>query len=243
MLRPFLAIGLILTMLVAACAAPTPEPTRGPTATPTPTLTPAYDHAYTQGYQSATREGLGTHGQRHAYAKAYAEARESGLDAAAAAIAAQSSAAAVTESRIYPTPTPFPTLSPEQRRTRSVFLASNCRGSAGCKTITRAAYGAGWPLTVNSATLHCEELHRLPGVTKHAVWVEVRGEKYGVNGTARGWLGETRWKLHDIWRDDPNFPGNKVSVDPLIQDGLALLLAMPKRGQGIQWSPRPEIIT
>lgn len=121
MLRPFLAIGLILTMLVAACAAPMPTPTRGPIATPTPTLTPAYDHAYTQGYKSATREGLGTHGQRHAYAKAYAEARESGLNAAAAAVAARSSAAAVPDPRIYPTPTPFPTLSPEQRRTGPTY--------------------------------------------------------------------------------------------------------------------------
>lgn len=76
-------------------------------------------------------------------------------------------------------------------------------------------------MTVNSATLHCEVVSRIRR-DQRAVWVEVRGEKYGVNGTARGWLGETRWKLHDIWRDDPNFPGNKVGVDPLIQDGLAL---------------------
>ena len=36
MLRPLLAVGLILTMLIAACAAPTPTPT----ATPAPTLAP-----------------------------------------------------------------------------------------------------------------------------------------------------------------------------------------------------------
>lgn len=86
------------------------------------------------------------------------------------------------------------------------------------RAIRQSNYGADWPLTVNSATLHCEVVRQ----TRRAVWVEVRGEKYGVNGTARGWLGETRWKLHDIWRDDSDFPGNKVSVDPLIQDGLAL---------------------
>ena len=95
-------------------------------------------------------------------------------------------------------------------------------GSPGRASIRQSNYGADWPLTVNSATLHCEVVRRFQGVTKRAVWVEVRGEKYGVNGTARGWLGETRWKLHDIWLDDSDFPGNKVSVDPLIQDGLVL---------------------
>ena len=40
MLRPFLAVGLTLTMLVAACAAPTPTAAPEPTATPTPTTTP-----------------------------------------------------------------------------------------------------------------------------------------------------------------------------------------------------------
>ena len=155
MLRPLLAVGLILTMLVTACAAPTPTPTAlpplkptrtptptPPTATPTPTLTPTYTHAYAQAYQSATKEGLTTHSQRHAYAEAYAEAVESGAGDTVAAATARSYAATVPKSRVYPTPTPFPTLSPAQRRSGPTYLQGATR-RAPSRVVTPSICGPG----------------------------------------------------------------------------------------------------
>ena len=89
---------------------------------------------------------------------------------------------------------------------------------AKCKTVRSSEYGKDWPLTVDSAKLCCRS---------QAVWVEVNGRKYGVNGTAGAILkkyGSASFDLNDIWRDHPNSEamGLKVSVGRLIQDGLAL---------------------
>ena len=84
------------------------------------------------------------------------------------------------------------------------------------KTVRSADYGSAWPLTVDSAKLCC----------KHgAVWIEVNGKKYGLNGTALALLprwGYTCSDLNEIWEDQLCFEGIKVNVHHLIQDGLAL---------------------
>ena len=101
------------------------------------------------------------------------------------------------------------------------------RGSS--KAVNSTDYGEDWPFIVDSAKLCCK--HR-------AVWVEIDGKMYGLNGTAKGMLprrGHTSNELEEIWRDDPKFEewsnvlGDsaggfvpKVSVHRLIQDGLAL---------------------
>ena len=103
------------------------------------------------------------------------------------------------------------------------------RRGANCKTVKSSEYGEGWPLTVDSARLCCRF---------RAVWVEVSGKKYGVNGTARPLLkkyGYVCSDLNEIWRDhsdsekrvgalgtDGEALGWKVSIHRLIQDGLAL---------------------
>ena len=83
------------------------------------------------------------------------------------------------------------------------------------KVVKSTDYGSKWPLNVDSAKLHC----------KHgAVWVEVRGRKYGVNGWAKTLLasrGFTCFDLENIWKDDPNFDGLKINIYPLIRDGQA----------------------
>ena len=97
------------------------------------------------------------------------------------------------------------------------------------KTVKSIDYGPNWPLTVDSARLCCRF---------KAVWVEVNGKKYGVNGTAKGLLkkyGYTCLDLNDIWRDHPDrekwVHGSgddseaghwKVPIHRLIQDGFAL---------------------
>ena len=97
------------------------------------------------------------------------------------------------------------------------------------RVVTAREYGADWPLTVNSAKLCC---------LYPAVWVEVNGKRYGVNGTADGLLknrGFACLNLHEIWRDNPESEwftecddgaqsgaSPKVNVSRLLQDGLAL---------------------
>ena len=86
-------------------------------------------------------------------------------------------------------------------------------------TVSSTDYGSDWPLVVDSAKLCCRH---------SAVWVEVDGKKYGVNGTSKSLLpkwGYTCFDLMEIWKDDRNntvVRGMKVSVHRLIQDGLAL---------------------
>ena len=103
------------------------------------------------------------------------------------------------------------------------------RIGAKCKEVESREYGSDWPLTVDSAMLCCRF---------RAVWVEVNGKKYGLNGTASSVLrrhGHTCLDLNDILRDHPDRENWaeafgtgegpvewKVSVHQLIQDGLAL---------------------
>lgn len=89
---------------------------------------------------------------------------------------------------------------------------------AKCKIVREADYGTDWPLTVDSAKLCFRSGHR-------AVWVEVDGTRYGVNGTAKSVLRKNGYKCRDIeeiWKDDPIFDGAKVSIHRLLQDGFAL---------------------
>ena len=87
---------------------------------------------------------------------------------------------------------------------------------ARCKDVSASDYGSKWPLTVDKARLCCRH---------NAVWVEVNRKKYGVNGMAPAVL--SRWgynvnDLDDIWRTDPESYGGRVSIGPLIDDGLSL---------------------
>ena len=99
-----------------------------------------------------------------------------------------------------------------------LLRAERYRFECGVKSkIVRAEdYGTEWPLTVNSAKLLC--IHR-------AVWVEVDGKKYGVNGNSRGLLstyGYKSYDLREIWRPNPAFEGVYVSIHRLLQDGFSL---------------------
>ena len=84
------------------------------------------------------------------------------------------------------------------------------------RTVSSTEYEGDWPLTVDSAKLRC----------KHdAVWVEVNGRRYGLNGFADTLL--PKWglacsDLTGIWKDDPNLRGAKISTYRLLKDGLAL---------------------
>ena len=88
----------------------------------------------------------------------------------------------------------------------------------GGPTISEKDYGDEWPLTVAEAELHCD---------KGMVWVESDGFAYPVNGTAISLLKDKRPELKvralkSIWRDNPTIPGYRVSISPLIDDGLEM---------------------
>ncbi|WP_301149011.1 DUF2511 domain-containing protein [Mycobacterium simiae] len=73
-----------------------------------------------------------------------------------------------------------------------------------------------WPLTVNEGTLACEPLGgRLSRVT-----FTYGGTTYWLNGTAKA--AHTYADLDTIWRDNPDIPGTKIDIGPLLDRGAAL---------------------
>jgi hypothetical protein len=103
---------------------------------------------------------------------------------------------------------------------RSVLLAvaagalvgSSSGGGGSAVEVSRSDFGNEWPLTVDSGTLDCDE----PGL----VTFSANGTTYAVNGLA---IGSDRWPDIDaIWADDPQQPGLKISIGPLIDRGLAI---------------------
>lgn len=95
------------------------------------------------------------------------------------------------------------------------------------RTISEDDYGrSAWPLTVDEAELHCEKISDMAGGLA-MVWVEVRGQAYPINGIAMSSLENKRPELRvrpleSIWRPSPIVRDTKVSVGPLIDDGLEM---------------------
>lgn len=101
--------------------------------------------------------------------------------------------------------------------------------SAKRKNICKREYGDSWPLTVEKARLCCKF---------SAVWIEVQGRRYSLNGSAKTILpryGLRVYELEEIWREDPAWEGirealgggddltpMRVNIGGLIAEGLAL---------------------
>jgi len=99
------------------------------------------------------------------------------------------------------------------------LAAAACVGTsstaANAQQVSSADYGADWPLTVDSGTLRCEGAG--------AVTFTADGTTYWVNGTAGGLADENGWAdIEAIWADDPSGDAPKISIGPLIDDGLKL---------------------
>ena len=99
----------------------------------------------------------------------------------------------------------------------TLVLVVGC-GDDNSRTITEADYGDEWPLTVPEATLICE--------APSAVILKVGSNYYGVNGTGRTYVEreypQNGRDLERIWRLDPGGIGPRVSISPLIDNGLEL---------------------
>jgi hypothetical protein len=90
-------------------------------------------------------------------------------------------------------------------------------GEAQTREISKADLPKGdrWPLTVNSGLLRCEGSNGFGAVVFRAP----DGMDYGVNGVA---LGKHFADIKPIWRKDPDSPGLRIDIGPLIDIGLTL---------------------
>jgi hypothetical protein len=95
---------------------------------------------------------------------------------------------------------------------RSACSSDNGGGAdSGGAHVTRAQFVDEWPLTVDGGDLRCEN--------GAVVFEGDDGGLYAVNGTAKanGTPG-----IEPIWADDPDLPGVKINIGPLIDRGLEL---------------------
>jgi hypothetical protein len=83
-------------------------------------------------------------------------------------------------------------------------------------SVSREEFGGDWPLTVDEGTLNCEGAAEVGAVT----FTAPNGVTYAVNGLA---IGQDRWpEIDAIWADNPDIPGTKKNIGPLIDRGLEL---------------------
>lgn len=85
------------------------------------------------------------------------------------------------------------------------------RGTKG-EQVSRADFGDGWPLVVDQGQLRCEAPSRL-------VFTDPNGSEWGVNGMA---ITHGYPEIDPIWADNPEIPGTKKNIGPLIDRGLSM---------------------
>jgi hypothetical protein len=72
-----------------------------------------------------------------------------------------------------------------------------------------------WPLMVQEGALRCEG----SGGSGAVVFRAPDGADYGVNGTA---LGQGFPEIDPIWKKDPDIPGARINISPVLNRGLEL---------------------
>lgn len=83
--------------------------------------------------------------------------------------------------------------------------------------IDAESFGSPWPFTFEEAYVAC---HAGQAVT---VMDANSGRMYPLNGTARHKASQLGLEpLEPVWRDNPDLPGTKVDVGPVIEKGLSL---------------------
>lgn len=90
------------------------------------------------------------------------------------------------------------------------------RGAAGdaVQTVSRAEFGARWPLTVDSVELRC--VAHSPSLS--ALVFAHNSQIFTLNGIAAGQAKKMGWQaMGALWRDNPDIEGTKIPITPLIQ--------------------------
>ncbi|WP_167492547.1 DUF2511 domain-containing protein [Pseudomonas leptonychotis] len=96
------------------------------------------------------------------------------------------------------------------------FLSSVAH-AAGPQLISAEDYGDAWPFTVEEMHLSC-----LPGTAVVVADAET-GVMYPLNGQAKNKARALALEpIDSVWRADPDNAGAKVSLGPLIKQGLEL---------------------
>lgn len=85
--------------------------------------------------------------------------------------------------------------------------------------ISLEEYGRKWPLTIQQGHLNCRS-RTIARYEKKDVTITLDGKTWALNGSARG-SGDFL-PLEDIWRDNPEIEGAKMSVGDIIGRGLRL---------------------
>jgi hypothetical protein len=80
--------------------------------------------------------------------------------------------------------------------------------AAGGTKLTASQFGAKWPLTVKQGFVRCED---------GSVIFNAGGTEYGVNGTAKD---EGFEEIEAIWKKDPDIPGARLDISPVLDAGL-----------------------
>jgi hypothetical protein len=75
--------------------------------------------------------------------------------------------------------------------------------------VTREQFGEKWPLTVDRAYVGC--------VIGRLALIKINGKTYGLTGAARA---QGYPPLDNLWRDNPDLPGAKVTISPLTELAL-----------------------
>lgn len=87
--------------------------------------------------------------------------------------------------------------------------ASSLAAAAGERVVTKSDLGDRWPLTVDSGTLRCRPFRD----NLQILTIEVDGKIWAVNGTA---IGQGFPEIDPIWKGNPEIPGARVNIGPLI---------------------------
>jgi len=100
-----------------------------------------------------------------------------------------------------------------------LLLILSCSGSSQRNTlkITKFEYGEKWPFSVDEVEVYCSGY-------KEIYCKASNGRTYALNGSAKGASNNDPniSKVEEIWLDDPNWDGLKISYGEFITKGLEL---------------------
>ncbi|WP_421865081.1 DUF2511 domain-containing protein [Motiliproteus sp.] len=83
-------------------------------------------------------------------------------------------------------------------------------GSDETEAVSRNQFGAAWPFTVEAGSVRCYQ---------GAAVFRADGVSYQLNGVAGG---QGYASIDPIWRDNPDLPGAKIGLGPILEIALDL---------------------
>lgn len=97
----------------------------------------------------------------------------------------------------------------------AALLMTALASHAASRTVMASEFGREWPLTVTDGTISCTQ----QGAAKIATFIAPGGKWYALNGAASS---RGHADIDPIWKDNPENPGAKKSIRPLIDAALKL---------------------